>query len=147
MQRTSARLIPTALTALVLAACGGSGSGSGDQTRVKDTLHRVFAGVANGDGATVCSLATPAGQSRLKSALPGSSCPQVIKLVSQHLSAQVKQGLRSAQITRVAINGNTATVRDTDIRTSQGTLSGFLQPGAAPTVLTRGQDGSWKISG
>jgi hypothetical protein len=109
-------------------------------------MRREFIAVANGDGAIVCSLATPAGQARLASAVRGATCPQVIKLVAQRLPLGVKAALLSAKVTRVTVHGNTATVQDADIHTSHGALTGFLRAGSAPTVLTKQPDGSWKIS-
>jgi hypothetical protein len=136
---------------VALTGCGGGGGGGGgsDVTKVKETLRRELAALANGDGATVCSLATASGRTKLENAVPGASCEHVVQLVTQRLPEPVKEGLRTAKIGRVAISGKTATVQDSDITSSKGSLAGFLQPGpgSAPTVLTKQPDGSWKISG
>ncbi len=131
----------------VLAACGGGSSSNNDAAQVKQTVTRAFRALAIGDGATVCSLATPAGQKTLAAALPHSSCPQVIKLVSVHLSPQQKAGLESVQVKKVEVNGIHATVSDADLTSAHGTLKGFINPNSPPTKLTKQSDGSWKLSG
>jgi predicted anti-sigma-YlaC factor YlaD len=141
------RTLPVAVAlSAVLAACGSS-SNSQDVAQIKQTLTRAFRALARGDGATMCSLATPAGQKTLASAVPHSSCASVISLVAAHLSAAQKAGLSSVRIKNVTLHGNHASVSDADLSAAHGTLKGFLQPGSAPTQLTKESDGSWKISG
>jgi nitrous oxide reductase accessory protein NosL len=142
----SIRLLAAVVVSAVLAACGG-GSSNNDAAQVKQTVTRAFRALATGDGATVCSLATPAGQKTLAAALPHSTCPTVIKLVSVHLSPQQKAGLESVQIKKVEVNGIHATVSDADLTSAHGTLKGFINPNSPPTKLTKQSDGSWKLSG
>jgi hypothetical protein len=143
------RVLHAGATAVLLAGSlvAGCGSGSDDTARVKQTMTRELKSAADGDGATACSLATPSGQAKLARAVPGSTCEQVISLLSQRLPSQVKEGLRSAEIKKVTVNGDTATVQDADITSARGNLGGFLQPGSPPTILTKQPDGTWKISG
>jgi hypothetical protein len=133
-----------ALAALAFAGCGSSVS---DATKVKQVLTREMAALAAGDGATACSLATAAGQAKLSRAVPGATCREVIALLASRLPAAIKEGLTSAQITKVTVSGNTATVQDADITSTRGSLSGFLQPRSAPTTFQKQPDGNWKISG
>lgn len=136
------------VVAIAVAGCGGSASSqSGDVANVKQTIVRELAALANGDGAAACSLATASGRAQVEKAVPGSSCEQVVTIVAQHLPQSVKQGMLSAHVNRVSINGETATVQDADITSSQGSLKPFLTPGSAPTKLVKQSDGSWKISG
>jgi hypothetical protein len=130
-----------------LPGCGGGGDSSGDATKVSDTVTRVLHALGHGDGATVCSLATTAGQKTLARALPHSTCPKVVELVSRHLSPSQKVGLETAKVGKVRISGSHATVPDTSITSPKGSLKGFLQAGSTPTKLTKQSDGSWKISG
>jgi hypothetical protein len=130
-----------------LAGCGGGGSSSGDAAKVSNTVTRVLHALGHGDGATVCSLATTAGQRTLAQALPHSTCPKVVQLVGRHLSPAQRAGLESAKVGRVNISGGHASVPDTSITSPTGSLKGFLRAGAAPTKLTKQSDGSWKISG
>jgi hypothetical protein len=142
----SIRLLGAVLVSASLAACGG-GSSSNDVAQIKQTVSRAFGALATGDGATLCSLATPAGQKELASGLPHSTCAAVVKLVSVHLSPQQKAGLESVQVKKVEINGNQATVSDADLTSARGTLKGFIDPKSPPTKLTKQSDGSWKLSG
>jgi hypothetical protein len=141
-----ARRLAAALSvAAIVTGCGGGG-GSSDIANIKQTVKSAFTALATGNGAGFCSLATASGQATLAKTLPGSTCAKVVTLVSEHLSAQQKTGLRNAQVNKVTVSGDHATVKNSDISTSKGTLKGFLSPGA-PTMLTKGSDGSWKLSG
>jgi hypothetical protein len=142
----SIRLLAAVAVSAALAACGGSSSNN-DVAQVKQTLSRAFRALATGDGATLCSLATPAGQKELASGLPHSTCPAVVKLVSEHLSPQQKAGLESVQVKKVVVSGNQATVSDADLTSARGTLKGFITPTSPPSKLTKQSDGSWKLSG
>jgi hypothetical protein len=143
------RLLAALAVSSALVACGGSSSSnsSADAANVKQTITKAFRALATGDGATLCSLATPEGQKTLAASLPHASCSDVVKLVSEHLSAQQKAGLESITIKKVQINGNQATVREADISSTQGTLKGFLASDSPPTKLTKESDGTWKLSG
>jgi len=132
------------LVGFLVAGCGG---GTDDVAKVKQTMTRFLAAMADGDGATACSLATASAQAKLERASPGTSCEQDVSILSGRLSSEIKDGLRSAQIKKVTIDRDTATVQDADITSTRGSLTGFLQPGSAPTVLKKQSDGSWKISG
>jgi hypothetical protein len=147
MARGAAYAMVGSLAVLALVGCGGGAGGDGDLAKIQQTLQRDFAAIANGDGGTACALATPSGQAKLEQAVPGASCEQIVTLVAQRLPERTKDALRSAQINRVTINGDTATVQDAGITSQRGSFSGFLHPGSAPGVLKRQPDGSWKIAG
>ncbi len=131
----------------VLAGCGGASLPSGEAAKAAQTLTRAFHALGIGDGATVCSLATAAGQQTLASAVPHSSCGKVVKIVSAHLTSNQRAALGSVQVKSVTVTGNQATVRARDISSTSGSFKGFLDPRSAPTKLSRQPDGSWKISG
>ena len=137
-------MIAAVVVSLVLAACGG---GASDTAMVRQTVTRALHALATGDGATLCSLATRSGQASLAGAVPGSSCARVIQLVSARLSPSLKSALTSVEVGSVTIHGDRASVPDTSLTSSHGSLQGFLQAGSAPTLLSRQPDGSWKISG
>jgi hypothetical protein len=132
------------VVALALTACGG---GASDEAKIKQTVVRELAAIANGDGATACSLATAAGRAKLERDNPGHTCEQLIRLAATALPESAKEALRAAHVNRVTITGNTATVSDSDITSSKGSLASIFQSGTPPTVLTKQSDGSWKISG
>ena len=139
------RLAAALSVAIVVAGCGGGG-GSSDAAKVKQTVTSAFIALATGNDSGFCSLATAAGQATLAKTVKGSTCAKVVTLVSEHLSAEQKTGLRNARVNKVTISGDHATVKNSDISTSKGTLKGFLAAGA-PTMLTKESDGSWKLSG
>ena len=141
-RRCRAALLTLCLT---LAACGAGSSADG--SHAAQTLTQAFHALATGDGATICALATPAGQRSLASAVPGASCAKVISLVSAHLTASQKAALGSVHIKRVTVTGGEATIRATDIVSTHGSLRGFLSARSAPTRLRKQSDGTWKIEG
>jgi len=133
---------------LLLAACGGASAvNTADGSQAAKTLTRAFHALATGDGATICALATPAGQRSLAAAVPGSSCAKVVALVSAHLTSAQKAALASVRVKHVAVSGREATIKATDIVSSHGSLSGFLSVKSTPTRLRKQSDGSWKIEG
>lgn len=132
-----------AAAALALAGCGGGSSG--DEQAVKDTVTTFMSALARGDGATACAKATAAAQQRLtaQAAQAGSNCQAIISAIASRLPAPVKQGLETAQVKKVTVKGNTATVSDHDISSKSGNLGPFL--GGGTTTLTK-VGGSWKLS-
>ena len=136
-----------ALSGALLAGCGSSSRLSGDASHAANTLTRAFHALGSGDGGTLCSLATMAGQKALASAVPKSTCPQVVTLVSAHLTTKQKAALGSVKVKNVTVTGNLATVRAKDISSTQGSFKGFMSSKSAPTRLSKQSDGTWKISG
>jgi hypothetical protein len=133
--------------AVAVAGCGGGGGGGADAAKVKQTVRRALAALADGNGPAFCALATAGAQAELARTTPGARCPRVVRTISHQLSPQVKLGLRNARVGTVTINGDHASIRDGDITSTQGKLKGFLQASAPPTKLTRQSNGAWKISG
>ena len=144
MSRAARTLFPAAVAGLALAGCGGQ---SADGTHAAQTLTRAFHALAAGDGATVCALATAAGQRSLAAAVPGSDCAKVVDLVSAHLTAAQKTALATVKVGPVNVHGSQASVRTRDISSRRGSLRGFLVKNSAPTRLRKQSDGSWRIEG
>jgi hypothetical protein len=133
--------------ALALAACGGGGGhGASDAAKVKQTVQKALAALANHDGAGFCALTTKAAEDELAKTSPGATCTQVVGRISDQLSDDVRVGLRHAQIGKVTFHGDRASIRAGQITATQGTLKGFLQASAPPTNLARQSDGTWKIT-
>lgn len=134
-----------ALVAVVVAGCGGSNnaSNSGDVTKIKSTVTRAFAAIADGDAATACSLATPTGQATFEKLLGASSCAKAVAEIGGVLTSQMKAALKSAQVKKVSISGNTATIKNSDITAPQANIGALPLP---PTVLVKQPDGSWKLN-
>jgi hypothetical protein len=135
-----------AVAVLGLAGCGGGGANA-DAAKVKQTVERALAALADGNGPAFCALATTGAQAELARTTPGASCADVVRRISNQLSDQVRLGLRHARVGKVTLAGGHASIRAGDITATQGTVKGFLQASAAPTKLTRQSDGTWKIAG
>ncbi len=133
------------LIVVVVAGCGSShsSSNSGDVAKIKSTVTRAFAAIASGDAATACSLATPAGQSTFEKLLGASSCTKAVAEIGSVLTPQMKAALKSAQVKKVSISGNTATIKNSDITAPQANIGALPLP---PTVLVKQPDGSWKLN-
>ena len=108
-------------------------------------MHQALADLATSNGQGFCSLASPAGRTKLAHTLPGYSCPKLVTLIAKHLPPAARTGLEHATVKDVTIHGSVATVRASDITASQGSLKGFLTDNGKPTRLVRESDGSWKI--
>jgi hypothetical protein len=134
-----------AVVALGLAGCGGGVNA--DAAKVKQTVQRALAALADGNGPAFCALATAGAQAELARTTPGAGCADVVRRISRELSDRVKLGLRSARVGRVSLSGDHASIRAGDITSTRGSLKGFLQASAAPTKLTRQSNGSWMIAG
>jgi hypothetical protein len=139
-------VLATLLAGLLSAGCGGVDT-SGDAAKIRQTVTQELGDLARGDGPGACALATPTGQTELASGSPHKTCSEAITLVSQNLAPEVKQGLLSVKVNKVTISGGSATVSNADITSTQGSVSSFLDPASAPTVLVKQPDGSWKIAG
>jgi len=140
------RIWMLALAAGLLASCGGSShpaANSADVAKVKQTITRALAAVADGDGATACSLATPTGQATLEKLLGSSSCQAAIASLASSLPPNMKAALKNAQVKKVSISGNTANVNNNDITAPQANIGDLPLP---PTVLVKQPDGSWKLN-
>lgn len=149
MLRLAHRLSAAVGVSVLLAACGSSTPTPTrhDATQAKATITRAFRALASGDGATVCSLTTASGRRALAASLPHASCAQVVALASRHLTPAQRAALASIVVKRITLNGNRATVVDTDLSAKRGSLKGFIDPRSEPTRLSKQSDGSWKISG
>jgi hypothetical protein len=126
---------------LAVAGCGDS-----DADKAKRALTDFMAAIAKGDGKTACGLADASGRRRLVTAAKGRlSCEGVVAAIAGRIPPDVKTGLENAEIKKITVHGNTATVDDADITSSKGRLAGFLS-GTTPEKLVK-EGGSWKVSG
>ena len=136
-----------ALSVVLVAGCGGSShaaSNTADVAKVKQTIARALAAVADGDSATACSLATPAGQATLEKLLGSSSCPGAIASLAGQLPGSMKAALKSVTVKKVSISGSTASVKNSDITSPQMDIGSLLP--LPPTTLVKQADGSWKLN-
>lgn len=140
----SGRLIAAIVASGVLALAGCGGDSDADQA--KRALTDFMAAIAKGDGKTACRLADEAGRQRLvRAAKRRLSCEGVVAAIAGRIPPDVRTGLQNAQIKKVTIKGNIATVDDADITSTKGRLSGLFN-GATPEKLVK-ESGRWKVSG
>jgi hypothetical protein len=119
---------------------------SGEEQAVRRTMQRELVAMANGDGTTVCALATSHARARLGRAVRRISCPRAVAYANRFIPPAVKLGMRNATIGKVIVSGGVALVYDDQITSSQGTLEGFVTPGSPPTILLLDQTGTWRIT-
>jgi len=133
------RTAPTLLVAasIVAAGCGGSDAKSDDE-QIRDTVSAYATAFADGDGKQVCQRLTARAQKEVVDqgkALGGNSttCEQTIKQLTSIISAADKKALRNIKVTKLTVNGDTATLR----------------AGAGNTATTRMRrvDGEWLVDG
>ena len=133
-----------------LPGCGGGGSGQ-DQA-VKQAVQQFLSAVGRGDGAAACKHVTPSGQQALANQIAAAtkstrtvSCQLIITEIGKLLPAEVKTGLQNAQVSKVTVNGASASVRDQDIHAARGNLQPFLQGG--PSTKLQRVGGVWMVTG
>ena len=132
---------------VALAGCSSSSSPPDDTTKIKQTLVGEFADMAHGNGDSACKRMTSDEQRKIADQWKqGSTCPDAIKSVSENLTDDVKKGMLSVKVNKVTINGNTATVANSDISSSEGDVSSLLTD-SEPTEFTKQSNGDWLISG
>lgn len=137
-----------AAAVLALVGCGGGrASDAADAAKIKRTVQRALAALADGNGPAFCALASAGARAELARTAPGAGCAGVVRRISRQLSDRVKLGLRHARVGKVSVSGSRATIRAGEITSTRGTLKGFLQASAAPTQLIRQADGGWRIAG
>jgi hypothetical protein len=140
-------VVATLVVSTAAVGCGGGSGRPADAAGVRQTVTRFLHALGRGDGAAVCALATPAGRALLSGSVPHHTCAQVISLVSRRLRATTKAGMESVHVGKVTIHNGHASVSNTSITSSHGSLASFLKPGSPPTLLTKQSDGSWRITG
>jgi hypothetical protein len=136
---------------LLIAACGGGGGAGADEQGVKQSMQRFLGAIGAGNGAAACQLVTPAGQQALAQQIATLthsskqvSCEVIITQIAKLLPADIKTGLQNARVQKVTIKRGTATVRGTDIKSSKGNLSTFVNA-QQPTKLQK-VGAVWKVT-
>jgi hypothetical protein len=92
-------------TLLLAAACGGAAA----DDDVKAAWEKASHAAAGGDATEFCSMVTAAGK-RTITARTQLSCEDGVRLLSSRLSAGDKTAIRGAAITKVEVDGASATV-------------------------------------
>ena len=133
--------------AVVLAGCS---SGKSEQDKAKDAVTTFFAAVADNKGDVACIRLTPAGVDQVGRAAfllrtPG-SCPDAIKALNRQLDPNDKKALKSAKVTKVVVNGERATVAQSDIQIKVSGQSSLFHSSTSGPIQLEKVAGDWKIS-
>lgn len=136
------------LAALIgLAGCGDEES---DEDKAEKTITGFFDNVADGEGQAACARLTDSAVKEISAAAfllqAPASCQEAIELTSKQLGDEEKEALKSADVGRVTVTGDRATVADTDIQVDlEGQSSVFRNNDPKPIELQKSGD-DWKIS-
>ena len=142
MRRPHLAVAVVAASLVAVPGCGGSSDADG----AKHAMTDFMAAIGKGDGKKACALADESGRQRLVQAAKGKlSCEDLVAAIAARLPADVRTGLQNAEVKKVTVKGDRATIKDSDISAKKGKLSGFLES-ETPTKLVK-QGGEWKVSG
>ena len=103
------RMILAALTAAVLAGCGGGS----DEDQVREVASDFTAAFADSDAKRACELMTSEAKQQIvkaAAALGGGECEKTMSAATGLLDESQKDALRDAEITKVTISGDRAEV-------------------------------------
>jgi hypothetical protein len=133
--------------AVVLAGCS---SGKTDQDKAKDAVTTFFAAVADNKPDVACVRLTPTGMEQISRAAfllrtPG-TCLDAIKALNRQLDSSDKKALRSAKVTKVVVNGERATVAQSDIQIKVSGQSSLFRSSTNGSLRLEKVAGDWKIA-
>ena len=138
--------------ALLLAGCGSKHvSPSAQRAQVRTTVVSLLRDFAAGDGQAVCARLTTSGRTSLiKTVGPElqnfgiTRCDQVVHVTAVQLTARIRGALRHATVGAVALQGSTATVEWSQIKSASGDLGAFFgHPRPLTLVAVKG---GWLVS-
>ncbi len=146
-RRLLAVLLLVLTPVLGLAGCGDEAS---DEDKVENTVTGFFDNVADGEGQAACARLTDSAVEELSAAAfllqAPASCQEAVELTHKQLGDEEKNALKSADVQRVTVTGDRATVADRDIKVDlEGQSSVFRNNDPKPLELQRSGD-DWRIS-
>lgn len=136
---------------LAVGMLAGSGCTEGDseEAKIESVLTTFLADAADGNGDEACEAMT--GNAVRYVAAVGAlaqdevSCPDAVETLSGLFAADEKEALKSADVRRVSVDGDRATIAREDIVLEyQGESRLFPRAPGAQVVLVK-IDGAWKI--
>ena len=152
--RPSSALRAAALVALALlpAACGSKqASPAEQQAQVRTAVAGMLHDLAAADGRAVCAGLTEAGQASVIKAVGPEltnfgidDCDQVVHITGTQLTPKLRAELRHATVGDVSLQGDTATVQWSEIRSPGGDLGAFFGHPRALTLVD--VNGTWLVS-
>ncbi len=128
------------------AACGGDDT---EEAKVEAVVKDFLSDAADGKGDEACSALTGDAVRYVSTigifAQTSASCPDAVNALSGRFSAEEKEALKGAEIRRVSVSGDRATIAREDVRIDYpGQSHLFPSPTNSPILLIKIED-SWKI--
>jgi hypothetical protein len=134
--RTLAVVVVGVLVLLVGGACGGGKSAEDDvRAAWSDAAHAI----ADGNATAFCALVSDEGKREIEQRA-GMECEDAVRVLASRLGAADKDTVRGAEITKVEVDGDEATV----IYESSSALA---RVGLTGRTTMRKVDGRWLLRG
>jgi hypothetical protein len=135
-----------ALMVILGAACSKKDT---EEAKVTAVVKDFFTDAADGQGAEACSYLTGDAVRYVSTvgvvAQTSASCPDAVKTLSGQFSADEKKALKGADIKKVSVSGDRATIAREDVKIDfQGQSHLFPSPTNSPILLIKTNEG-WKI--
>ena len=133
---------PIALCVLVLVGlpAGGCGGGGSAEDEVRSAWNAAAHAVATGDATRFCELVSAEGKREIARRTGGLECESAVRLLGARLGAGDKDAIRGAEVTKIEVRGDAATVN----YESSGALAKVGFTGRTSMLEV---DGRWLLSG
>lgn len=95
--------LTSAIAATLILTLFLSGCGSSDEDQVRTTLRAFFSAMAEGDGATACSLLTPSYRRGMAEATGASDCPRGVEANAESMGWEGRRAMRVSRVEQVTI--------------------------------------------
>ncbi|GAA2543699.1 hypothetical protein GCM10009860_25680 [Microbacterium mitrae] len=138
MKRKLMALGAVAALSLSLAACSGGGVGGGEEAKVADRFTQFFDGLIAGDGEATCDVMLVDATTPMKDdATTYDLCVSTYEGLGDTMKEAMKDsGVEKIEVTKVEIDGDTATV----------TAKGAGALGGEESLTMTKVDGDWYLS-
>ena len=134
------RALPVLVAVLVVSLTGGCGGGDSAEDEVRSAWGAAARAVADGSATEFCSLVSAEGKREIARRTGGLECESAVRLLGARLGAGEKDAIRDAEITKIDVRGDDATVS----YESSGALS---KVGFTGRTSMRKVDEQWLLSG
>ncbi len=120
-----------------------------EEAKVEAVVKDFFINAADGKGSEACSALTGDAVRYVSTigvvAQTSASCPDAVNALSGQFAADEKEALKGADIKRVSVSGDRATIAREDVAIDyQGQSHLFPSPTNSPILLVKTDEG-WKI--
>lgn len=125
---------------LVVLLAGGCGGGDSAEDEVRSRWVAAAHAVADGGATEFCSLVSAEGKREIARRTGGMECESAVRLLGARLGAEDKDAIRGAEITKIDLRGDNATV-------SYKSSSALSKVGFTGRTSMRKVDEQWMLSG